>query len=78
MSANTEKILEQALSLDESERAELANSLLESLEPTDPDADRAWAEEIRRRVEDLKAGRVETIPWSEVRSELEAKLRSIG
>ncbi len=78
MSANTEKILEQALSLNESERAELANSILESLEPTDPDADSLWADEIKRRVEDLKAGRVETISWSEVRSELEAKLSSLG
>lgn len=78
MSLTTEKILEQALSLNETERVELANSLLESLEPTDPDADRLWTEEIKRRVDDLKAGRVETVPWSDVRSELEAKLNSLG
>jgi putative addiction module component (TIGR02574 family) len=32
--------------------------------------ERAWSEEIARRVAQLDAGTVETIPWEEVREEL--------
>jgi putative addiction module component (TIGR02574 family) len=66
----------EAVELSESERAELAGLLLESLQ-TAPDADveAAWAEEIERRVRDIDEGRVKTIPWEQVRAELQARLR---
>lgn len=77
MSAKSHEVLEQALALSRSERVKLASSLLESLEPVDPGADVAWDEEIRRRAEELRSGKVTTIPWSEVRAELEAKLTAV-
>ena len=33
----------------------------------------SWDEEIARRVEDLDAGRVAAIPWSEVKQRLHAR-----
>jgi putative addiction module component (TIGR02574 family) len=45
--------------------------LLESIEePADEGVEEAWAAEIERRMADFRAGRVKTIPWSEVRARL--------
>jgi putative addiction module component (TIGR02574 family) len=66
MEAN--ELLKHALSLPEKDRAELASSLIDSLDPTvDPDAELAWQEEIARRLKDIENGRVKTVPWDEVR-----------
>jgi putative addiction module component (TIGR02574 family) len=70
-----ESILQQALVLDESERAEIAGALLESLEPpADAEVERAWREEVRRRLEAADTGSAELIPWEEVRDQLFARL----
>jgi len=61
------ELLKQALTLPDKERAELASSLIDSLDPiVDPDAELAWQQEIARRLEDVESGRVKTIPWDEV------------
>ena len=71
MSPTAEDLLKQALTLDEKDRASVAGALIESLHgQTDPDAEEAWDVEIRRRVEELESGAVETIPWAEVRERL--------
>ena len=75
MSRDTAEILKQALTLPPEARAALADSLLESLdEEVDPDAEAAWQAEIHRRVTQLDSRIVPSIPWSEVRSRLMAKL----
>jgi putative addiction module component (TIGR02574 family) len=71
MSPTAEDLLKQALTLDEKDRASVAGALIESLHgQVDPDAEEAWDVEIRRRVEELESGAVETIPWAEVRERL--------
>ena len=71
MSATVEELLRQALSLDEKDRASLAGALIESLYgKAEPGAEEAWEAVIRRRVEELETGAVETVPWSEVRERL--------
>ena len=71
MQPSAKEVLEQALSLDEADRATVAGALIESLEgPPDPSAEKAWSEEIHRRVKALEAGSVGTLPWSEVRERL--------
>ena len=61
-------LLKKALSLSEEERADLACSLIDSLDPSvDPDAEQAWNEEIARRITDLDSGNAKTVPWEEVR-----------
>jgi len=62
------ELLKHALTLPDKERAELASSLINSLDPTiDTNADLAWQEEIARRLEEVESGRVKTVPWEEVR-----------
>ena len=68
-------LLEKALTLSEEERAELACSLIDSLDPTvDEGAASAWDQEIARRISDLDSGRAKTVPWEEVRGRLASKL----
>jgi putative addiction module component (TIGR02574 family) len=48
-----------------------AGLLLESLEhEVDEHAESAWQEEIARRLAELDAGRVELVPWDEVKAKL--------
>ncbi len=70
---NSKQLLVEALRLTDEERAALAGELIDSLDSeVDPDAEAAWAAEIRTRVNDLEAGRATTIPWSEARRRIHA------
>jgi len=67
MTGEAQELLQKALSLPENERAELAGSLIASLDSAlDADADAAWQEEIARRAAEVRAGKVTTTPWEEV------------
>jgi putative addiction module component (TIGR02574 family) len=71
MSTHVTELFEQASVLSEKERATLAGLLIESLESEiDPDVEEAWRLEIERRVAELDAGTVETVPWEVVRAKL--------
>ncbi|HEV7587838.1 MAG TPA: addiction module protein [Longimicrobium sp.] len=69
----------EALELPSGERAQLAKSLLVSLddEPEEDldEVERAWEVEIRRRIAELDAGTAELIPAEEVFAELRARPR---
>ena len=54
----TKKIIEEALSLPVDERAIIADSLLRSLNKPDPDIDVKWAEKAKRRLHELRSGKV--------------------
>ncbi len=71
MSEAAEDLLKKALSLDEKDRASIAGALIESLhgEP-ETGVEEAWEAEIKRRVGELDARSVETVPWSAVRARL--------
>ena len=75
MPKDFKEIFREAAELPERDRATLAGLLIESLEP-EPDAEveAAWAQEIQRRVAELDAGTVKTIPWEGVRKELFSRL----
>ncbi len=79
MSRPLEQLEAEALNLPASERARLAQRLFASLddeEATDPqEVERAWGEEVRRRLEAHHAGEVQTIPASEVLARARARLR---
>ena len=77
MPKNFKEIFRDAADLSEHDRATLAGLLIESLESeADPDIAAAWAAEIERRVADLEAGTVTTIPWEEVRQRLLDRLNA--
>jgi putative addiction module component (TIGR02574 family) len=57
----------KALKLPTRERARLAERLILSLdEETDPDAEKFWAEEAERRLEELRSGSVKSRPAESV------------
>jgi putative addiction module component (TIGR02574 family) len=71
MNAESQQLLQSALALPESERAEIAASLIRSLDAqTDADVDAAWATEIQRRMESTDKGEVALIPWDDVMREM--------
>ena len=71
MNTQSEHILRSALTLPESERAEIAASLIHSLDTeTDEGVDEAWAAEIQRRIESIDRGEVQLVPWDDVMREM--------
>ena len=75
MSRTFTDLWKEASDLSEKDRADLAGLLLESLEDEpDEDVEAAWAAEIERRVAELDAGTVASIPWEQVRQRLAARL----
>jgi putative addiction module component (TIGR02574 family) len=71
MTRAVEQLYEEASQLPVEDRAELAGMLLESIEEAPDDGvEEAWAAEIQRRMNEYRAGRIKTIPWSEVRAHL--------
>src|SRR5271157_491897 len=68
MSEEATALLKKALTLPVRERADLASSLIDSLDTTcDENVEAAWQEEIARRIETLRRGEATMIPWEEVR-----------
>ena len=62
-----------ALALPASERAELAQELIRSLDgPRDPGAEAAWFAEAERRLDAVESGVVESEPWDPVAARLAA------
>jgi putative addiction module component (TIGR02574 family) len=67
-------ILSQALELPEQDRAELAASLLDSLDyEQGEDVREAWENEIERRIAEIDRGDVKLLTWSEARPRLFGK-----
>jgi len=72
MAPDVEKILNAALKLNDKEKAAIAASLLESLDPlVDDDVESAWQAEIQKRFHEIETGTVSLVPWSEVRKMLD-------
>jgi len=73
MSEEATNLLKKALTLPVRERADLASSLIDSLDSTrDEDVEAAWQEEIARRIETLRSGEARPIPWEDVRKKAHA------
>ena len=72
MTKAAEAVLARALRLDAKARAEVATEILASLDgPADPDAELAWADEIRSRVADIESGVAQLEPWDEIKRRVE-------
>lgn len=66
---------EKASHLSDAERAELALSLIESLDgPADPNVEEAWRVEVERRIAQIERGEVQLIPGDEVFARLRRRL----
>ncbi|OHC65484.1 MAG: addiction module protein [Rhodocyclales bacterium GWA2_65_19] len=60
------EIIELAMQLEPSERFEVAEELLRSVEQVDPEIDRLWLEEAERRLAAYRAGKVKGIPAEDI------------
>lgn len=56
MAENHSKLAEDVKSLSDVEKLELVDSILTELDQPDPEIDRVWGEEARKRWEAYKAG----------------------
>ena len=66
MGTTVEQLAEQAMSLPSESRARLADLLVESLEADDlGQLEEAWLAEARRRRDEVRSGKVATIPGEE-------------
>jgi putative addiction module component (TIGR02574 family) len=68
MAPDAQEILDAALKLNDQEKAAIAASLIESLDPEyEEGCDEAWAAEVAKRMREIDNGVVKTVPWSEAR-----------
>ncbi len=62
----TKELFDEAISLPIEIRTKLVEKLLRSLNPSQREIDKLWAKEAERRVDDIKTGKVKTIPGERV------------
>ncbi len=67
------EIVKEAESLPVEERAIVIDSLLRTLNPPDPEIDRQWILAAKRRLTELRAGEVKSIPGEDVFSRVKAR-----
>jgi putative addiction module component (TIGR02574 family) len=72
MTPQVSELLQKALELSTQERGILIDCLIESLddEPAQEGVEAAWDEEIKRRVDEIRSGRVKMIPGEQVLREI--------
>jgi putative addiction module component (TIGR02574 family) len=76
MSSSNRDIEEQAKRLPQKDRARLAMSLIESLDPgTDEDAESLWLNEAEKRLQNYDAGKTQSRPVNEVVAEIKSGLK---
>ena len=66
MTANVEQVLANALSLPPNERAQLAEQLFASLDISQVELDRLWAQEADSRIDAYERGEIKAIPAEKV------------
>lgn len=71
MSTRTSEILKEVLSMPSAERAELADSILASLEPQDPAILELWAAEAEDRVAAFERNEIEAVSAESVFEEID-------
>ncbi len=74
MAMRDEEVESAALQLPRKVRARLAAQLIASLDEED-EIERAWNEEVERRVREVDSGEVKLIPGKQVMDRIRARLR---
>lgn len=71
------EVLDKAMALSIDERGLLIDRLVESLDDalSKEGVDEAWADEIKRRVDEIRTGKVKMIPGEEMQQWLSERLR---
>ena len=66
MTTDTDKLLSDIRALPEQERRRILDALLTDLDIPDPEVDRAWADEARKRWQAYKAGKLESVAYDDL------------
>ena len=66
MATNIEEICRKAKELPDLDKLVLVDALLEQLDRPDPDVDRVWAKEVRRRRQAYREGRLQARDYEQV------------
>ena len=61
-----DELSEKIKSLPDIEKIELVDSILIQLDRLNPEIDRIWADEARKRWKAYRTGRLETVPYDQV------------
>ncbi|WP_395738339.1 addiction module protein [Prosthecobacter sp.] len=73
MIATLDTVLAEALSLSEDSRLQLVESLIPTIQIT-PDLEAEQIQEVRHRIDDVRSGRLSTIPGEQVFREIQQSL----
>jgi putative addiction module component (TIGR02574 family) len=68
MSSTADKLEQEIKALPDLEKLRIVDAILADLNRPDPETDRIWAEEARKRWDAYKAGRLRTVSYEEVMS----------
>lgn len=72
-----ERLRNEIMALSESDRAELARDLIQSLDnPRDEGVEEAWDREILRRIADIDAGQAKLLDREEFQRRMRARLEA--
>lgn len=66
MKTTAEKIASEAHDLSDTEKLRLVDAILNDLDKPDPEIDRIWAEEARKRWASYKKGRMSSVSYQHV------------
>lgn len=73
MSSTADQLAQEIKSLPDIEKLRLVDAILADLDRPDPEIDRIWADEARRRSDAYKSGRLRTVSYEEVMSKYRDK-----
>lgn len=73
---NTEKLINEAISLPVEERGAVLDSILQSLNPPEADIDRQWLTVAQKRLAEIRSGATETVSGEDVFSEIQNRQTS--
>lgn len=75
MSTTADKLALEIRALPDEEKLRLVDAILSDLDRPDPEIDRIWAEEARKRWAAYKAGRLPTVSYDEVTARHASSIR---
>jgi len=67
----TQDLIDEAISLPIEERSLLVDTLLRSMNPSNEENEQKWASEAKKRLEELRSGKVKSISGEEVFTEIQ-------
>jgi len=66
MSTASDELAAKASTLPDTDKLQLVDSLLMQLDKPDPEIDRIWADEAKKRWQAYKMGTLDTVPYDQV------------